>query len=109
MDKKIRDVIVSDGVNNCKHILSDKEEFSMLNDGKLFFKGCIEGFELSKQLICLEQFEQFIISCMNKETYLRTTSDKHDDYIITLGKRCALEFIYNNLQNIPPEPLISDF
>ena len=115
MDKKIRDLIISDAVNNCNHILSDtQQEFeNMYDDGKLFFKGCIEGFELSKQLVCLEQFEQFLISLRNKEEQIRTNQSlfqkSHDEYIVILGKRCALEFIYNNLSiqsqsSQPPPP-----
>ena len=103
MDKKIRDLIISDAVNNCNHILSDtqKDFENMYDDGKSFFKGCLEGFELSKQLICLEQFEQFLISFRNQEERIRSSTDlltqSHDEYIVCLGKRCALEFIYNNL------------
>ena len=116
MDKKIRDLIILDAVNNCNHILSDtqKDFENMYDDGKLFFKGCIEGFELSKNLICLEQFEQFLISLRNKEEQIRTNQElfekSHNEYIISLGKRCALEFIYNNLsiqiqsKSSPPQP-----
>lgn len=111
MDKKIRDLIILDAVKNCNHILFDsQEEFSnMYKDGKLFFQGCVEGFELSKKLVCLEQFEQFIISYRNKEEQYRNSIDQSDkdDYIVGLGKRCALEFIYSNLSNVqqetPPE------
>lgn len=97
-----------DAVNNCNHILSDtQDEFSnMYKDGKLFFKGCVEGFELSKKLICLEQFEQFLISYRGQEEQYRNNNDileknvdVKDDYIIGLGRRCALEFIYSNLSN----------
>jgi hypothetical protein len=102
MDKKIKDLIILDAVNNCNLILSDTQDelTNMYKDGKLFFKGCIEGFELGKRLVCLEQFEQFIMSYRNKEEFIRNNQglsyDKHDEYITNLGIRCALEFIYNN-------------
>ena len=90
---------------------SQKEFTNMYDDGKSFFKGCLEGFELSKQLICLEQFEQFLISFRNQEERIRESTDlfarSHAEYIVGLGKRCALEFIYNNLsqnQSKSPHP-----
>ena len=103
-----------DAVNNCNQILSNsaQEEFtSVFDDGKLFFKGCLEGFDLSKRLVCLEQFEQFLISLHNKEENIRRSPEllklSHEEYIISLGKRCALEFIYNNLssKSLPPQEL----
>ena len=95
------DCLVSDGVSQCNNILEDKvkELQGVLPDGKFFFKGCVEGFELSHKLICLEQFEQFLISLKNQEEADRISGLGYNKYITALGKRCALEFVYNALSN----------
>ena len=107
MDKKLRDLLVMDGVQQCQHILDEdnKDVGEMYPDGKVFFRGCVEGFELSKRLVCLEQFEQFIIHFKNTEAQYKSeekmkkskTSIQYNDFIKSLGKRCALEFIYNTI------------
>ena len=104
MDMQIRDHLVFDGVQQCKKILEEKEKIgdlssAMLPDGKIFFNGCIEGFNLSRTLVCLEQFEQFIISMKTREERERQASD-YKIYLTNLGKRCSLEFIYNSLSSI---------
>jgi hypothetical protein len=101
MNKQLMDCLISDGVTQCKNILEDKVEElrGALPDGKFFFKGCMEGFELSRKLICLEQFEQFIIHMKNEEEADRKGGVSYNEYITGLGKRCALEFIYNALSS----------
>ena len=115
MDKKLRDILISDGVLQCQNILSkeNKDIGEMYADGKIFFRGCVEGFELTKRLVCLEQFEQFIIHFKSAEVQYKMKEDKkkktktvkYNDYIKSLGKRCALEFIYNTLggSGTPPQ------
>ena len=99
MNKQLMNTLIGEGVNQCKNILDDKVEElkGVLPDGKYFFKGCMEGFEISRKLICLEQFEQFIISMKNQEEVDRVSGKGYNEYITGLGRRCALEFIYNAL------------
>jgi hypothetical protein len=99
MNKLLMDCLISDGVTQCKNIIEDKVEElkGVLPDGKFFFKGCMEGFELSRKLVCLEQFEQFLISMKNQEEADRLSGKGYNEYITGLGKRCSLEFIYNAL------------
>jgi len=101
MNRQLMDCLITDGVAQCKNILDDKVEElkGVLPDGKFFFKGCMEGFELSRKLVCLEQFEQFLIYMKNKEEFDRVSGKGYNEYITGLGKRCALEFIYNALSS----------
>jgi hypothetical protein len=104
MDILLKQHLTEDGMKECEKVLvKDKKVIKNFPAGIEFFKGCLNGFKETQNFFCLEQFEVLLMKFHDQEEIYKKKLQKRQyvsvrkAYADCLGRRCAVEYMYNNL------------